>query len=129
MLFLDAYSSDSVPVHLTTREAMALYVDRLTPKGALVFHISNRYYDIGVPLARSAESLGVHIWRQFHNEKPATNGDGYRASDVVIIARDPSHVDPLLQSGRWTKLESDAGPVWTDDKANPLSILKPDAFR
>ena len=129
VLFLDAYSSDSVPVHLTTREAMALYADRLTPSGVLVFHISNRFYDIGVPLARSAESLGLKIWRQFHNEVPATNGDGYRASDVVMIARDPSHVAALLQSGRWSKLESDAGPVWTDDMANPLLILKPDAFR
>lgn len=128
LLFLDAYSSDAVPVHLTTREAMALYLDRLTPTGVLVFHISNRYYDIGLPLARLADSLGVHIWRQFHNERPA-DAEGYRASDVVIIARRPSDVAPLLESGRWTKLTSDGGEIWTDDKANPLSILKPDAFR
>lgn len=128
VLFLDAYSSDAVPVHLTTREAMALYLDRLTPNGVLVFHISNRYYDIGLPLARSADSLGVHIWRQLHNEKPA-DAEGFRPSDVVIIARDPQTVAPLLQSGRWTKLTSDDGAIWTDDKANPLSILKPDAFR
>ncbi|NNE87940.1 MAG: transporter [Silicimonas sp.] len=128
VLFLDAYSSNAVPVHLTTREAMALYLDRLAPTGVLVFHISNRYYDIGLPLARSAEALGLHIWRQYHNEKPA-DAEGFRPSDVVIIARDPSHAAPVLQNGRWTKLASDGGAIWTDDKANPLSILKPDAFR
>ena len=128
ILFLDAYSSDAVPVHLTTREALALYLDRLTPNGVVVFHISNRYYDIGLPLARSAEALGVHIWRQLHDERPR-DAEGFRPSDVVIIAQDPADVAPLLESGRWSKLTADGGPIWTDDQANPLSILKPDAFR
>lgn len=128
ILFIDAYSSDSVPVHLTTREAMALYFERLSENGVLVFHISNRYYDIGVPLARSAESLGMYSWQQIHRETPKEDAEGFYASDVVIVARDPKDVDALLQSERWSKLESDGGAIWTDDKANPLSILKPDAF-
>jgi len=116
-----------VPVHLTTREAMELYLDRLAPGGVLLFHISNRYYDIGLPLARSAEALGVHAWRQLSSED-ASDDPGYRQSDVAMIARDPADVAALIETGAWQRLRSDSGPVWTDDKANPLSILKPDAF-
>ncbi|MEO0945508.1 MAG: fused MFS/spermidine synthase, partial [Pseudomonadota bacterium] len=128
VLVIDAYSSDAVPVHLTTLEAMELYLERLNPGGVLVFHISNRYYDIGLPLARSAEALGLHAWRQFQNE--VTSDDpGHRPSDVAIIARDPADVAVLRESGLWEPLASDGGQVWTDDKANPLSILKPGVLR
>ena len=128
VLVIDAYSSDAVPVHLTTLEAMDLYLDRLNAGGVLVFHISNRYYDIGLPLARSAEALGVHAWRQFQRTA-ASDDAGYRTSDVAMIARDPAHVAELLDSGLWAPLPSDGQAVWTDDKANPLSILKDGAFR
>lgn len=128
ILVIDAYSSDAVPVHLTTLEAMELYLERLNPGGVLVFHISNRYYDIGLPLARSADALGVQAWRQFQNEEPE-DAAGYRASDVAIVARRPEDVAVLLESGLWSSLLPDGGPVWTDDKANPLSILKPGALR
>ena len=128
ILVIDAYSSDAVPVHLTTAEAMELYRDRLTPEGVLIYHISNRYYDIGLPLARSAEALGLNIWRQFQAHK-ASDDPGYRSSDVVMLARDEARVAELLESGLWTRLTADGGPLWTDDRANPLEILKPGAFR
>ena len=128
VLVIDAYSSDAVPVHLTTLEAMELYLDRLVPGGVLLFHISNKYYDIGLPLARSAEALGLHAWRQFATAA-ASDDPGYRMSDVAMIARDPADVARLLESGRWEPLVSDGGPVWVDDKADPLSILKPGALR
>lgn len=128
VLVIDAYSSDAVPVHLTTLEAMELYLDRLAPGGVLLFHISNRYYDIGLPLGRSAEALGVHAWRQFSSEF-ASDDPGYRMSDVVMIARHPADVADLLETDLWTPLVSDGGPVWTDDKADPLSILKSGVLR
>lgn len=128
ILVIDAYSSDAVPVHLTTDEAIGLYLDRLTPTGLLVFHISNRYYDIGLPLARSAEARGLHMWRQMTG--PDDSDDpGYRASDVALIARDPDHVQSLLDSGDWISWASDGGAPWTDDRANALSILRPGVFR
>ena len=128
VLVIDAFSSDSIPVHLTTHEAMELYLDRLNPGGVLVFHISNRYYDIGLPLARSVEALGVHAWRQFQH-KAASDDPAYRISDVAIIARDPQDVAVLLESELWTPMTSDGGQIWTDDRANPLSILKPGALK
>ena len=107
---------------------MELYFDRLTPDGVLLFHISNRYYDIGLPLGRSAEALGVHAFRQFQNT-PASDEPGYRMSDVAMIVRDPADAGELLATGLWAPLASDGGPVWTDDMANSLSILKPGALR
>lgn len=127
VLVIDAYSSNSIPVHLTTQEAMQLYLDRLKPNGVLVFHISNRYYDVGIPLSRSAESLGVFAWRQFQTDA-ATNDPGFKASDVVLIAKTEEAVIEILPTGNWVRLSSDGGPVWTDDKANPLSVLKPGLF-
>jgi hypothetical protein len=127
VLVIDAYSSNAVPLHLTTVEAMELYMNRLAPGGVLLFHISNRYYDIGLPLARSAEALGLSAWRQNHDE--VTDEAGFRASDVAMIARTPEDAAEILRSSLWSPLLSDAGPVWTDDKADPLSILKPGALR
>jgi hypothetical protein len=128
ILVIDAYSSGAVPVHLTTFEALELYRDRLTDTGVLVFHISNQFYDIGLPLARSAEALGLPIWRQ-NQMSPASDDAGYRVSDVVMLTQDPSVIADLLETGVWMPLPSDGGPVWTDDRANTLDILKPGAFR
>lgn len=128
ILVIDAYSSDAVPVHLTTDEAIGLYLDRLTPEGVLVFHISNRYYDIGLPLVRSAEARGLHMWRQMTGPE-ASDDPGYRASDVALIARDPAHVADLLSSGDWVRWKTDGAAPWTDDRANALSILRPGVFR
>lgn len=128
VLVIDAYSSDSVPVHLTTDEAIGLYLDRLTDTGILVFHISNRYYDIGLPLARSTEARGLHIWRH-PPAFDASDDPGYRPSDVALIARDPAHAADILTSENWIEVTSDGEPIWTDDRANALSILNPAAFQ
>ena len=100
---------------------------RLTPDGVLIFHISNRYYDVGLPLARSAQELGLHAWRQFGSHD-ASDDPGYERSDVALISREPDAVAALVGLGVWEKMQTDGGDVWTDDKANPLSILKPGAL-
>ncbi|WP_224826733.1 transporter [Cognatishimia sp. MH4019] len=123
VVVIDAYSSDAVPVHLTTTEAMQLYLDRTTEDGVVLYHVSNRFYDIDVPLARSAAALGLNIWL---HEEPLTEAQyhaGASASSVVMIARQGAKVEGLLEAGAWRALRSDGGRLWTDDYANPLSIL------
>ena len=123
VVVIDAYSSDSVPVHLTTTEAMQLYLDRTTEDGVVLYHISNRFYDIDVPLARSAAALGLKIW--LHQE-PLTKTQylqGASASSVVMLARPDTDVESILKDGNWRAVQSDGGRLWTDDYANPLSIL------
>ncbi|MEL7203627.1 MAG: fused MFS/spermidine synthase [Pseudomonadota bacterium] len=128
VLVIDAFSSEAVPIHLATFEAVELYLNRLNRGGFLVFHISNRYYEFGTTLARSAEALGARAWRQTQRV-PASDDPGYRLSDVVLIAQDGTDISDVLASGLWTQLDGADGPVLTDDKANPLSILKPGALK
>lgn len=123
VLVLDAYSSDAVPVHLTTNEAMALYRSRLAPGGLLVFHISNRYYRIDVPLARSARELGMVALIQDHRDV-VDEGPGVQPSTVVVMAERAEDLAPFAADPRWQALADDGGAVWTDDHANLLSILR-----
>ncbi|MEQ8897101.1 MAG: fused MFS/spermidine synthase [Roseovarius sp.] len=123
ILVIDAYSSDAVPVHLTTNEAMQLYLDRLSPEGILLYHISNRYYDIDVPLARSAADLGLAA-RVQHYKGNAQDDAGDIASSVVMLARTPAAFGDIADDPRWQVLQSDGGRLWTDDYANLISIMK-----
>ena len=123
VLVIDAYSSDSVPVHLTTDEAIRLYMSHLATDGVLVFHISNRYYDIHLPLARSAQAQGLIAHRQHYQGNLADDPADW-ASVVVTLARNTDALGDLANDPRWVPLTSDGGPVWTDDHADLLSILK-----
>lgn len=123
VLVIDAYSSDSVPVHLTTLEAIELYMDRLAEDGVLVFHISNRYYDIDRPLARAATALGLTARIQYYKGNTEVDLGDY-PSTVVTLSRSEAALGDLAADPRWTVLENDGGPVWTDDYANLLSILR-----
>ncbi|MEO1607702.1 MAG: transporter, partial [Pseudomonadota bacterium] len=80
------------------------------------------------PLMRSAAALGVRAWRQ-NQSVPASDEAGYRLSDVIMVARDSAALAPVLDSGLWLEMQSDGGPIWTDDRANPLSILKAGALK
>ncbi|SLN14333.1 hypothetical protein ROA7450_00265 [Roseovarius albus] len=123
ILIVDAYSSDAVPIHLTTMEAVQLYMDRLKSDGVLVFHISNRHYDIDIPLARSAAALGLEarIQRYAGNAEidPADS-----SSVVVTLSRTAEALGSLESDSRWEPLPGDGGLIWTDDHANVLSILR-----
>lgn len=124
LLVIDAFSSDAVPVHLTTREAMALYLDRLAPGGRLVYHISNRYYDIARPLGRAAADLGLAARVRRHAPDAAAERAGASPSEVAVFAPRPADLGPLGDDPRWQPLGDDGGPVWTDDYANLLGVLR-----
>ena len=121
VLFLDAYSSDSIPMHLLTREALQLYRDRIEDSGVLVFHITNRYYDISMPLARLADDLGLQAAIQTLAVDDPNIGS---RSTVLVMSPDADRFDALMADTRWDRLQTDGGAVWTDDFANPLSALK-----
>ncbi|MCB2135140.1 MAG: fused MFS/spermidine synthase, partial [Rhodobacteraceae bacterium] len=123
ILVIDAYGSDSVPMHLTTHEAMQLYLDRLAEDGILLYHITNRYYAIDRPLARSAAALGLAARIQNYPGNPETD-PGDTGSRVVMLARNEAALGDLASDTRWESLQPDGGPVWTDDFANLLSILQ-----
>jgi hypothetical protein len=122
VLVIDAYSSDAVPVHLTTTEAIALYRDRTSEDGVIVLHISNRYFDISRPLGRSAAALGMAAMIRNHPGDP--EDPTHSRSTVVIMGRSMDDLAGFTDPQSWEPLTDDGGRVWTDDYANLLSILK-----
>jgi hypothetical protein len=122
LLVIDAFSSDAVPVHLLTREAMELYLDRVGPNGVVAYHISTRYYPLQAAVARIAASLGVPALDQYypgHFEKDP----GDTPSRVVIVARSAEALAALASDPRWKALPIDDTNAWTDDYANLLGLL------
>ncbi|MCG7519217.1 spermidine synthase [Ruegeria sp. Ofav3-42] len=125
ILVLDAYSSDAIPLHLITKEAVEMYTERLADDGVLVFHVSNRYYDLVDPLARIADALGLNIAHQFLQiDNEQRDRTGASSSEVVIISPDKARIDSFVDNGQWQLVVPDGTEPWTDDKANLLSALK-----
>jgi hypothetical protein len=126
LLILDAFSSDSVPVHLLTREAVRLYLTKLADRGLLVFNISNRYLRLEPVLAAVAHDVGlVGLVQHDQNSDPEeTPAPGKTPSSWVVLARSESDLGALAQHPRWQKLTVPAGAaVWTDDFSNLLGAL------
>ena len=118
MLVLDAFSSDAIPVHLLTTEAMRTYADRLRPDGVLVVHISNKVFDLAPVLTGTAQMLG---W----SGRVAVGGEGPGAtrSEWVVLTPDPARLDQLTEHSSWQELPH-RSVTWTDDYSSILSVLK-----
>jgi len=122
LIVLDAFSSDSIPIHLMTREAMALYLSRLAPGGALVMHVSNQHLSLAPVVARLAASQGLTGVHQF--ESAAGGPEGKSPSHWIVLARTESDLGSLRSDRRWSRLvASSSTPLWTDDFSNILSVL------
>jgi len=108
-----------------TTQAVELYTRRLKPDGLLVFHISNRYFDLSQPLARIARSLGLHAAIRFDFPAPdAPMPKGARPSIVLTISPDADRIQTLLALPHWQPIQADGGKAWSDDNANPLAALR-----
>jgi hypothetical protein len=126
LMVLDAYSSDSTPIHLITREALALYRAKLAPGGVLAFHISNQYLDLKPVLGDLARDAGlIALFQDDLVLDPDEAARGKSASQWVIMARDQAEFGALSSDRRWQPLAGrpDAA-VWTDDFSSILSVLR-----
>jgi hypothetical protein len=130
LLIIDAFSSDSIPVHLLTREAFEVYRSRLAPGGLLVFHISNRYLDLEpllAALAARAEPQMVALKRDDFLLTAEQRRMGKSPSQWVVVAESSESAGPLAHTAGWRVLSSTAdAPVWTDDYSNLLGVFKKD---
>lgn len=132
LLVLDAFSSDAIPTHLLTKEAIDLYRRKLAPGGVIAFHISNRYLQLRPIVAKLAQSvdppLAARVWDD-GNENLAT---GKTRSEWVVLARSEADFGALVwprgmdqtRDPRWeaAKARPDT-PLWTDDFSNLLSAF------
>ena len=125
LIVLDAFSSDSVPVHLLTREAAQLYLSKLRPGGLIAFHISNRYFDLEPVIGGLARSLQLAGLYQAHMPSAAARAAGAAFSQWVVVTPKASRLAPLVRSGKWQQLHESSGePVWTDQYSNILSVIR-----
>jgi hypothetical protein len=129
MVVLDAYSSDVIPVHLLTREAIALYLRKLSPQGLLLMNISNRYLDIGMvvsALASDASLVGRERLDTLSSDEDRTAErlDGKAVSRWIVLARRADQLEPLHLGPAWKDLPRGSMTVWTDDYVNVLSCLR-----
>jgi SAM-dependent methyltransferase len=126
LLVLDAFSSDAIPVHLVTRQALELYREKLAPGGIIAFHISNRHLDLEPVLGELAAAVGAAALTQSDRVVTATDGENYKmASEWVLMARSAADLEPLARSDRWQPTRREPGAaVWTDDFSNVLSVLR-----
>ncbi|MCS7270003.1 MAG: fused MFS/spermidine synthase [Gemmataceae bacterium] len=135
LLFVDAFSSDAIPVHLLTREAVQLYMDRLTDDGILALHISNKYVALEPVVAAIARDLGLEarIWND-----SSERHIGKTASSWVMLARRLQDLGTLaLPEEEQQKYGTDFRPLrplknmeaWTDDYADVLRVMMLDEVR
>jgi hypothetical protein len=121
VIVVDAFSSDAIPAHLLTREAIALYLSKLSENGIVVLHLSNRHLALVSEAARVARDLNAptlyRVSRQFDTEPRVPYGAS--AASVMIVARNPMTLSMLpTTSGEWIDFQAPPGPGWTDDYIN-----------
>lgn len=125
-LVLDAFSSDSVPVHLLTQEAIELYAGKLRPGGVLLFHLSNRHLDLAPFAAAAAEGVGMTcVESQDDRTSEQVAESGRQASRWMLASADPSMLEPFLRDVRWERPVVAARP-WTDARADIVAALRSD---
>jgi spermidine synthase len=125
LIVLDAFSSDGIPVHLLTSEALDLYLRRLTADGVIAFHISNRHLDLKPILAALAQRRGLTALVQRHIVSESEKAEGRYGSEWLLMARSRDSFGSLAADSRWqAPLVRQATRVWTDDFSDVLAVLK-----
>jgi spermidine synthase len=124
LLVIDAFSSDAIPTHLLTREAVAMYIDKLSPHGLLLLHLSNRRLDLEPVVAGLAADARLAGRIQHHVPPPGSDPLWYK-STWAVLARDRADLGPMAVDRRWRDLASTpADAVWTDDYSNVMGALR-----
>ncbi|WP_454625734.1 spermidine synthase [Bradyrhizobium cenepequi] len=122
LIIVDAYSSDAIPIHLATEEAMAIYKAKLAPQGAVVMHVSNRHLELSSVVVGIAEANDLKSW--VYSEDSGRDNEYIFSTSVVISAREEADVGKLASSDQWAETEADEKQrVWTDDYSNVLGAV------
>src|SRR2546421_387907 len=130
LILLDAFSSDAVPAHLLTREALALYLSKLAPGGIVAFHVSNRSLELERVVGGIAADAGLvaRIFNDNQNEgdKERNEEIGKDPSTWVVVARSEADLGALSSDARWQPLDTRSRKLvlWRDDFSNVVSLFK-----
>lgn len=123
-LLIDAFSSDSIPVHLLTEEALRLYRSKLKPDGILAFHISNRYMELRSLIAAMAPRIGMEGYAgRFDPPSGTIQNALINASEVAVLVNSKQSLGNLAKDPRWKPLVDKGTTPWTDDYSNLLAAI------
>ncbi len=124
VLAVDAFSSDSIPVHLITREALGLYLRHMKPGGVIAFHVSNRFLNLPPVVGRLAREHGLSV--TLVSDSGKDGDDDHTKTDWVLIARDPAALaaKEIKATSPEPPEEHPGWRTWTDDYSNLVQILK-----
>ena len=122
LIIVDAYSSDAIPIHLATEEAMEIYKAKLAPQGAVVMHVSNRHLELSSVVVGIADANDLKSW--VYSEDSGRDNEYIFSTSVVVSAREEADVGKLASSDQWALTEAeDHQRVWTDDYSNVLGAV------
>ena len=123
VLAVDAFSGDSIPVHLLTREAVELYLQRTKPGGVVALHVSNRYLDLRPVVARIAADMRLHV-AYVDDEIQHDDGPEKSSSDWILLARDRAPLDvAMIREASRELPQARPRKPWTDDYSNIAQVM------
>ncbi len=123
VLVVDAFSSDSIPVHLITREALAIYMQHMNPDGVIAFHVSNRFLNLSPVVAQLAQDAGLHAVEI--DDVPPTENYWQDTTTYVLVMRNKAFLEDPDVQGRVAEIKPISGlSLWTDDYNNLFRVLK-----
>jgi len=124
LLLLDAFSSDSIPTHLLSREALEMYLVKLKPDGVLLFHVSNRYLDVEKLVSALLVDAGLIAFSRF-DDAGDLRKSGKSSSNHVVAAHRLQDLGDLPSHAGWNRVSRPADlQPWTDDYSNLLSLIR-----
>jgi hypothetical protein len=123
-IIVDAFTSDAIPIHLLTREAMEVYRNKLAPQGIVGIHISNRHLELASVVAGIAAANDM-VSRVNESGDVTENSDDYIFLETVVAAaRSDDDFGPIAQSEYWERQQPDPDQwVWTDDYCNIIGAI------
>jgi SAM-dependent methyltransferase len=125
VIALDAFSSDAIPAHLVTREALGVYLDKLRPDGILLFNVSNSYLDVRAVVAGALVDHGLAGYSRTDSDLSAAPPGDKETSEWVVAARDSGSLDAFASDPRWQAIENvDRRVLWTDDFSDILGVIR-----
>ncbi|MHA7899477.1 MAG: fused MFS/spermidine synthase [Henriciella sp.] len=124
LMLIDAFSSASVPAHLLTREAVDLYLSRVSENGVVVMHVSNKHMNLKALVARIAGDLGIPARYKYFSADPDQPSEYHaQSSQVVVLARTEAAFETFQLDDGWTALVSDGKRPWSDDYSNVIGAM------
>jgi SAM-dependent methyltransferase len=123
VLVVDAFSSDAVPTHLLTVEAIHEYLRVVADDGVVVLHLSNRNLEITLPAQAAAQALGAPALHQIYFEQAGGAGLAEASTEALILSPTEAGITPFREDGRWRQLQTTTVRPWTDDYVNLAGAL------